>query len=125
MDTSPRTRACFGGRDLPPSADLVTEEVPVAFCERALCRLLLLSLFAAAKPNPLLPSKPCQLKLKYCLLVSEVISILMEIHIYRLIPILLIQCTYNNAFHIIIALLCEYKFRLQVHNMLFLPELSQ
>lgn len=58
-------------------------------------------------------------------LVSEVISILMEIHIYGLSSILLIQCSYNNAFHIIIALLCEYKFTLPVHNMLFLLELSQ
>lgn len=113
----------FWWRGLASPADLVTE-VPVALSEHALCGILLLSLFAVKTKSPS-TKQALSVETQILPLVSEVISILMEIHIYGLSSILLIQCTYNNAFHIIIALLCEYKFRLPVHNMLVLPELSQ
>lgn len=111
------------GEDLPPLLTLSqrslwhsvsTHSADYCFCPYLLCK--------TKSPST---KQALSVETQILPLVSEVISILMEIHIYGLSSILLIQCSYNNAFHIIIALLCEYKFRLPVHNMLFLPELSQ
>lgn len=58
-------------------------------------------------------------------MVSEVISILMEIRVDSLSPVLWVQCPCDNAFPVTAALLCEYPFRLPAHNVLLLLELSQ
>lgn len=83
----PPTRGGFGGQDMPL---LTPGEVPMALCSSPclLCK--------AKSPSP---EPALSVGAQILPLVPEVISILMEIPLYGLSPLVLIQCPCSIAFH--------------------------